>query len=264
MNRFVPTPTPILTILAEAVFLLGFLAFVSTFFTAKINIGNTVGAAVCAILFLAILKRQFVAEVIHSLSATLWGKTILIAAAAIIVLCTAAAVLLSVMMIRAAHNPPDSPQTIIVLGCRVKPDRPTVMLQNRINAAFEYLTENPDTVCIASGGQGSDEPMSEAECIRDALVALGIESERIILEDKSTSTYENLLNSSAIMEELGLGQTAVIVTSEFHQLRAKIIAQRLGLCTYSISSKTNISLLPTYWIREWFGVSYELFFGTAS
>ena len=131
------------------------------------------------------------------------------------------------------------------------------MLDKRIEAAYEYLSENPDVICIASGGKGDDEPMSEAECIRQGLIRRGIAPDRIILEDKSVNTYENIRNSLAILDSIGAQRRAVIVTSEFHQLRASMISEKHGLESYSVSSRTYLPLLPSYWIREWFAVAYE-------
>ena len=151
--------------------------------------------------------------------------------------------------------------TVIVLGCRVKGDVPSLMLSRRINAAYEYLEKNPGTVCIASGGQGGDELISEAECIKNVLVERGISPDRIIMEDKSTSTDENIRFSMEKMKENGLSGGAVIVTNDYHQLRAKMICQKYGLETSAVSAETSLYLLPTYWVREWFGVVYQFFWG---
>ena len=98
------------------------------------------------------------------------------------------------------QTPPANLDYLIVLGARVNPDgNPSPALQNRLNAAIDYLAANPETIAIASGGQGADEPVSEATCIRDALVAAGVDPDRILVEDQSTSTAENLTFSLALM-----------------------------------------------------------------
>lgn len=94
------------------------------------------------------------------------GKVIITAIAAIAVIGVITAIVISVLMISAANNLPDEPTTVIVLGCRVKENGPSLMLQKRIDAAYDYMTENENVICIASGGQGSDEPMSEAQAIK--------------------------------------------------------------------------------------------------
>lgn len=102
------------------------------------------------------------------------------------------------MAMAAADRPADGQDcTVVVLGCQVFPDgHPSLMLRGRINAAYDYLTAHPETLCIASGGQNGSEPISEAQCIRDTLVSMGIAPERILLEDQSASTEENLAFSA--------------------------------------------------------------------
>ena len=114
---------------------------------------------------------------------------------------TAILVTLGKMAACAAHRPAEGQDcTVVVLGCQVFPDgRPSLMLQGRIDAAYDYLTAHPDAVCIASGGQNGSEPISEALCIRDALVDRGIDPSRILLEDASRSTEENLAFSARLM-----------------------------------------------------------------
>ena len=186
---------------------------------------------------------------------------IITAIAALAVIGVITAIVISVLMIRAANNLPDEPTTVIVLGCRVKENGPSLMLQKRIDAAYDYMTENENVICIASGGQGSDEPMSEAQAIKNSLVEKGISPDRIIMEDKSENTFQNIRNSLEIFDSMGMSRKAVIITSEFHQLRAKMIASKQGLECYSKSSPTYPPLLPSYWVREWFGVLHELIIG---
>lgn len=125
--------------------------------------------------------------------------------------------------------PADLP-CIIVLGAKVNVTTPSGALDQRIHAAAAYLEENPDTLCIASGGQGEDEGISEAQCIYDNLVALGIEPERILLEDKSTSTVENIQNSLPLLPD---GTRDIgIVTSDFHVFRALASARDVDLRNY--------------------------------
>jgi uncharacterized SAM-binding protein YcdF (DUF218 family) len=91
---------------------------------------------------------------------------------------------------------------VIVLGARIKESGPSLILRQRLDYALEYLELNPDTVVIVSGGQGSDEPISEADGMRDYLISVGkIDADRIVLEKESFSTYENLLNSAKFVDE---------------------------------------------------------------
>ncbi len=121
------------------------------------------------------------------------------------------------------------PQTMIVLGCQVKPWGPSVLLQDRLDKALAYLQEQDQITVIVSGGKGPDEPVSEAQCMRDYLVEHGIEPERIHMEDVSHNTYENLTNSAALMEELGLEEEdgVVLVSNGFHLTRARMLWGRV-------------------------------------
>ncbi len=111
---------------------------------------------------------------------------------------------------------------IIVLGAQVRKDGPSPVLKYRLDKAVEYLNENPDTVCIVSGGQGSNEPWSEAEGMARYLQEKGIDTARILPEDKSQTTEQNITNSKMLMKE---GASVGIVTNNFHVFRALQIAK---------------------------------------
>ena len=163
----------------------------------------------------------------------------------------------------AADRPADGQDcTVVVLGCQVFPDgHPSLMLRGRINAAYDYLTAHPDALCIASGGQNGSEPISEAQCIRDTLVSMGIAPERILLEDQSASTEENLAFSAALLREKGLSTDVAIASDNFHQLRAAIWAQRSGLTPYSDGCASPWFLTAGYWARETAALLYMVVTG---
>ena len=162
-------------------------------------------------------------------------------------------------MIWKANNIPQEETTVVVLGCQVKPYGPSLMLQERLDAAYKYLSENKNIKCILSGGKGNDEPMSEAECMYNWLVDMGIDKDRLYMDDKSTSTRENLIFSKRIIEENGLNPVMTVITNDFHQYRASQIAETLGIKNYNVSGKTLITLLPTYYVRELGGILFEIF-----
>lgn len=154
--------------------------------------------------------------------------------------------------------PADS--VVIVLGAQVKNSRPTLILSGRIHAAADYLTAHPDAVCIASGGQGSDEDISEAQCIRDTLVnEYNISPGRIYLEDTSVSTTENLENSAGIIAKMNLSRNVVLVTDGFHMFRAKFLTSREGLTPYACPARTDKRLVFYLYVRELFGIPKSLF-----
>ena len=128
---------------------------------------------------------------------------------------------------------------IIILGARVKGEVPSLALQYRIDAAASYLKKNRESIAIASGGQGPGEDITEAEAIKRGLLAHGISSDRILLEDKSTDTVENIRFSKRLIPQ-NL-KTGLLVTNDFHLYRAKSIAKDQGLNLEGIPAETPIS-----------------------
>ena len=176
---------------------------------------------------------------------------------------TAILVTVGRMALAAADRPAQGQEcTVVVLGCQVFPDgHPSLMLRGRIQAAYRYLTDHPEAVCIASGGQNGSEPVSEAQCIRDTLVSMGIAPERILLEDRSCSTEENLAFSARLIAERGLPTAVAVASDNFHQLRAAIWAQRSGLTPYSDGCASPWFLTAGYWARETAALLYMLVTG---
>lgn len=159
----------------------------------------------------------------------------------------------SLLMIRQIKTKPKNCRCCIVLGCKVIENRPSRMLRKRLDKAIEYLNENPQTVCIVSGGQGKDEKFSEGEVMREYLLKNDISENRILSETHSTSTYENFAFSKKLYKQYFESPVAV-VTDGFHQYRASLIAGMQGISTCSLSSFTEPLFLPTYWVREWFAI----------
>lgn len=156
-------------------------------------------------------------------------------------------------------EPPKNLDYLLVLGAQVKGNRPSQSLQYRIDEACAYLKENPGTKAVLSGGQGQDEEISEAECMYRALREAGIEETRLLLEDKSTNTNENILFSAALLEKETKNQKgglkAGIVTNSFHVFRGTAIARKkTDWEIYGISAKSNPFLQVNYLTREFFGV----------
>lgn len=121
---------------------------------------------------------------------------------------------------------PKSQQSyLIVLGAQMKEEGPSNTLQKRLDKAIEYLEEYEETKVIVSGGQGSDEPVSEAKGMYDYLISKGIETDRIIMEDQSYNTHQNLANCKELIPQ---GANIGIVTSNFHMYRAYAIAKKEG------------------------------------
>lgn len=148
------------------------------------------------------------------------------------------------------YQAPPKDTTVIVLGARVYEDHVSLSLKNRLDTAYQYLVENSGAKCIVTGGQGGDEPRTEASAAMEYLEDKGISSGRILLEDKSTTTLENLRFSKEILAQNKMEATVVVVTQGFHQFRASSMARDEGYRVYSLKCKTDPILFPTYYSRE--------------
>jgi uncharacterized SAM-binding protein YcdF (DUF218 family) len=165
-------------------------------------------------------------------------------------------------MLHAMSRDNESPSAVIVLGCQVRGERPSKMLRFRLDKAVEYLNEHKELPVIVSGGKGDDEAISEALCMHNYLIEQGIDERRIIMEDKSTSTAENIRFSFDITDSMGLGRDITIVTDGYHQYRASLIAKKNGAVSVTAySADTESRFVPTYWVREWFGLTHFYILG---
>ena len=169
------------------------------------------------------------------------------------------------IIIRASFGSPDEEVPyLVVLGAKVRTDGPSVSLQNRIDAAYDYLTRNPASVAVVTGGQGADEPISEAQCMYDELVAMGIAPERIWMEDQATSTWENLHFSLDLIEEktgTRPGKLAVL-SSEYHMFRASLFTKACGVEFVGVPAHTTRpSQMINHFMREVAGVWHYILLG---
>lgn len=160
----------------------------------------------------------------------------------------------------ANKRPKEGAEYLMVLGAGVNGTVPSQTLKNRISAAAEYLKENPDTIVIASGGQGPGEEVTEAEVIKEYLLLSGINSDRILLEEKSTSTVENIKFSKEFIKDNNA--SIVLVTSDFHIMRATEIAKMQGLTNISgCPAKPGYFTKLNNYVREFFAVVKDKVFG---
>lgn len=145
--------------------------------------------------------------------------------------------------------------TVVVLGCRIKGDQPSLMLKNRLDTAADYLLSNPEAFCVVTGGQGEDEEYAEAVVMKRYLIEKGISSSRIIAEKQSTSTVENLVYSAKLIDKYNCHENIIIVSDRFHQYRAKLAAEDAGLKSYAMPCETRWELVAQYWFREMAGIA---------
>ena len=161
-------------------------------------------------------------------------------------------------------DPNESCEYVLVLGAKVRPDGPSVSLMDRIKAAAAYMEAHPGVTAIVSGGKGDDEPMTEARCMYEELVKLGVDPKRIWMEEEATSTWENLQFALNMIEEK-TGQRPEkigLLSSEYHLFRAKLFAQNCGVDAVGIPARTSrISQMVNHFMREVAGVWHYILLG---
>ena len=166
---------------------------------------------------------------------------------------------------RASVGQPDkSCQYMVVLGAKVNGTSPSLSLADRLDAAYDYLTDHPQVIAVLSGGQGPDEGISEAQCMYNVLTQRGIDPQRLWMEGRSTSTWENI-NFSLDLIESKTGtrpDTIGLLSSEYHLFRAGMLAKDCGVKAVGIPAPTSwLSLRVNYFTREVAGVWHYIILG---
>ena len=169
-----------------------------------------------------------------------------------IIACTAAAFILS-ESVASKGNLKGEPDVLLVLGCRVRSEKAEETLEMRIERAAEFLKENKNTVAVACGGiVHKDQFRSEAEVIYEGLTERGIEKERIILEDKSKTTAQNFINAQKLLDLEN--KRVAFLSSEFHLMRASMIAKRCSLECSTVAAPSPKRLLFKNYLREFWAI----------
>ena len=236
---------------------------VLAFFLKFVLPGYSFSALVCLMLIALILFYTLIPLV--GLQHPKWAKLAKSIVTWCLVIGLLAACVTEGFIIEASFGEPrQQVQYMVVLGAKVRTTGPSVALWERIHAAADYLKTHPDTIALVSGGQGLDEPMTEAQAMYDGLIGLGIDPERIWMEDKATSTWENLNFSLDLIEEkTGERPTKLgIVSSEYHLFRAGLFAKDCGVEPVGIPARTSrLSQKVNHFMREVAGVWHYLILG---
>ncbi|MBQ1468614.1 MAG: YdcF family protein [Solobacterium sp.] len=171
----------------------------------------------------------------------------------------AIAVITCACMIKETRNTPeeDKEYTMVVLGCGLEGDQPSLMLWYRLKRAEAYLKDHPEMKVVVSGGQGGDEIMPEARCMKQWLLNHGITEDRVYSEERSRSTAENLRYTMEIIKENHLPEEIIIVTNDFHAYRAGYIAKKQGIKHRTLAGHSTWWLYPISVLREVFGIAWE-------
>ncbi|MBR1573100.1 MAG: YdcF family protein [Lachnospiraceae bacterium] len=195
------------------------------------------------------------------------ANNLIVIISAIIGIIVVTAFVITLCIFTATKKRPTDPATVIVLGCKVYGNKASLMLEERLYAALDYLKINPSSHVIVAGGKGDDEGISEAECMYNWLVDHGINPMRIHMESKSTTTYENLIFAFEIIMEQKLNPNIAITSNDFHLYRAlklvnkcksnetvRTLIESDRFSYGAISAPTAWWLFPTYFVRELYAV----------
>ncbi len=168
-----------------------------------------------------------------------------------------------IMLSAASVVPPANADALIVLGAGVRGENITLTLKYRLDTAIGYLNENPDTVCVATGGQGRGEDISEALAAKRYLLDKGISEDRIIMEQKSTSTEENLKYAKELLDVyFDKDYSTVVVTTDFHIYRAMINVKKAGYTdAHSLRANSGWYTAFNNYLRESLAILHVWVFG---
>lgn len=202
---------------------------------------------------LAVLLLMFMGLKLMSKKHKKAAKGLKIALISVLAVLFTAAAVTEGYIISGAMTGASGERCAIVLGAGVNGTVPSLSLKKRLEAALEYAGDNPEAVLILSGGQGGGEDISEAQCMYNWLTARGVEPERLIMEDRSTSTKENLTFSMEILCDLGAeNERVAIITAGYHITRASLMAADLGYGEISAKAAPAgyVLLELNYYLRE--------------
>ena len=154
------------------------------------------------------------------------------------------------------HVDKEKPDYLMVLGAGLRGTKISTSLLYRLETALDFHELYPDVKIIVSGGQGEGEKISEASAMRNFLVDNGVDSSQIIMEDKSTDTYENFLYTKKILDEESevKDPTVTVISNNFHMFRAKFLAKEVGINTLGYPAPSHKVSAVVFYVREFFGV----------
>ena len=156
----------------------------------------------------------------------------------------------------AAPAPAEPYDYLIVLGGTVNGETPSDTLRYRLDKTYDYMAAHPQTKAVLSGSQCENEAISEAEAMYRDLASKGIDKTRLIKEDQSHDTYENMRNSLELLPDKNL--KLCVVSSDFHILRAKMLAIKQGRQVGGLGSQTFLPLIPYFHLREMLAIGKDL------
>ncbi len=157
----------------------------------------------------------------------------------------------------AAKQQPVDAKCIIVLGCGLNGDKPTLALKYRLDKAIDYLDSHPNTIAVLSGGQGKGELIPEAHAMKKYMINHGVDAKKLIIEDKSQDTTQNIFFSKQLVD---FNTSIAVVTNDFHIYRSMLIMKKAGFTDiYALPAKTPNKpfLRLSLHLREYFSIILE-------
>lgn len=155
------------------------------------------------------------------------------------------------IMLMGSDKDVDNADYVLVLGYQLDHDQMTQTLEMRLDKAYEYSKQNPDSILVLCGGITRENTISEAEVMSDYLIQKGIDENKLVLEDKSTDTIENIQNSLDYIDE---DSSILVISSNYHVFRAKLIAQKAGINAKGSGSSAPFLLIPNQLLFEKLGM----------
>ena len=178
-------------------------------------------------------------------------RVLIIAMAAVYAIFTLLFITTTALILLNSAPPSEAADVVIVLGCGIRGKSPTLTMKYRLDTAVDYLSENPETIVVVSGGQSHDEEVSEASVMRNYLIAHGIDDSRILIEDRSFSTEENFVYSKELIDErLGGDKSIAFITTRFHVFRSELVAKKTGLDAQGLPAKGVWYITFNDYLRE--------------
>lgn len=163
-------------------------------------------------------------------------------------------------VIAARHEPEPDKDFIIILGCGLRADgTPTPLLRGRIDCAITFAEKQKaatgkDVIFVTSGGQGADEVISESAAMRRYLMEQGVPESRIIEEDRSTNTLENMRYSKEKIDAVNPNGRVLFSTTNYHVFRSGLQARRVKMRALGIGAPTKWYFWPNAGVREFAGL----------
>lgn len=213
---------------------------------------SVICTAVCVysiVMQLLLRLMQQKSTVVRRIAASLYALGI-----AVVSMIAVTFVVVQLLLLRGAHTDPEAEhaQYLLVLGAGIRQDQPSNALRSRLEAARGCALRNPSCTIVVCGGQGGDEDYPEAFVMKNWLTEHGIPAERILMEDRSTSTIENIAYAKEILDRIAPdGYTTAVVSNGFHLFRARHLMEQAGLDPVAVSAPSPWHLRPVFCLREY-------------